>query len=256
MLTKSDYIKFTQCYKYLWLHKHRKDLLPEFEAGSKQVFDEGYTVEKYAYKLFPDGEDAYAEQISDAITNTQLMINNGRKTIFQATVSDYKLFCRADIIKYNTRTELWDIYEVKSTTEVKAVHLFDLAFQKICFEQCKVRIGKVYLVHLNNKYVRHGDIEPEKLFKKTDVTDDVMDLIKEVKLDIKRAHEILNMTEEPKVKILNQCSTPYECAFMEYCWQHVPENSIYDIAGGLPDDKLEMLVDQGILEIKDIPKAC
>jgi hypothetical protein len=40
---------------------------------------------------------------------------------------------------------------------------------------------------------------------------------------------------------------------MDYCWQHVPENSIYSIAGGLPDDKLEMLLDQGILEIKDIP---
>lgn len=255
MLTKSDFIKFTQCYKYLWLHKYRKDLLPEVDSASQKAFDEGYNVERYAYKLFPDGEDASAEMISDAITNTQLMIKNGRKVIFQPTVSDYKLFCRADIIKFNSRTKLWDIYEVKSSTQVKDVHLLDLAFQKVCFEQCKIKIGKLYIVHINNQYVRQGDIEAVKLFKKTEVTKEVQTLIKQVKLDIKKAHEVLDLKAEPQIKILNQCDSPYGCNFMDYCWQHVPEDSIYSIAGGLADDKLELLLEQGILEIKDIPEG-
>jgi len=29
MLTKSDFIKYIQCPKYLWLYKNRKDLIPE-----------------------------------------------------------------------------------------------------------------------------------------------------------------------------------------------------------------------------------
>jgi hypothetical protein len=254
MLTKSDYIRFTQCYKYLWLNKYHKDLLlDDVDSLNQKTFDEGYKVEQYAYELFPGGENASADDITDAITNTQLMIKNGRKIIFQPTVSDYKLFCRADIIRYNPRTKLWDIYEVKSSTEVDDTYLLDLAFQKICFEQCKINVGKMFVVHVNNKYVRQGAIEAEKLFKKTDVTDEVTDLLKQVKLDIKKANEVLNSTEEPKVKILNQCNKPYSCAFINHCWQHVPDNSIYEIAGGLADDKLEMLLEQGVFEIKDIP---
>jgi len=253
MLTKSDFVKYTQCYKYLWLHKYRKDLLPEIDSASQRVFDEGYNVESYAYKLFPGGIDAEVDNFKESLSRTKQLLAKGQGTIFQPSVSDYKLYCRADIIKFNTRTSKWDIYEVKSSTGVKDIHLLDLAFQKVCFEQCKVKIGKMYVVHINNKYVRQGEIEPKKLFQKSEVTAEVVALIKQVKLDVSKAHEVLSIKQEPSVKILNQCNSPYSCNFIDHCWGHVPEHSIYDIAGGLSDDKLEMLLDQGILAIKDIP---
>jgi hypothetical protein len=65
----------------------------------------------------------------------------------------------------------------------------------------------------------------------------------------------LGQRVEPKIKILKQCHYPYSCHFIDYCWQHVPENSIYDIAGGLSEEKLETLLNQGILKIKDIPES-
>ena len=255
MITKSDFIKYTQCYKYLWLHKYRKDLLPELDSASQAAFDEGYKVEKYAYDLFPGGVDAEADGIKESLALTKRHIEAGEKIIFQPSVSDFKLYCRADIIKFNPRAKAWDIYEVKSSTGVKDVHLLDLAFQKVCFEQCGIKIGKMFIVHVNNQYVRQGEIEPKKLFSKTEVTDDVLSLIKQVKLDIKKGHQVLDLKDEPKVKILNQCNNPYGCNFVDYCWKHVPEDSIYSIAGGLPEDKLEMLLDQGILKIKDIPES-
>ncbi len=254
MLTKSDFIKFSQCYKYLWLHKYRKDLLPELDSATQASFDEGYDVERYAYDLFPGGQSAEAKDIKEEINLTKQYVSAGKRIIYQATVSVAGLFCRADIIKQNKKTGKWDIYEVKSSTEVKDVHLVDLAFQKICFEQARIRIGKLFVVHIDNQYVRQGRVEADKLFKKTEVTSDVEALIKRVKLDIREARKVLDLPEEPQLRILNQCGRPYDCAFKEYCWQHVPDDSIYDIAGGLSDDKLELLLDQGILEIKDIPE--
>jgi hypothetical protein len=151
MLTKSDYLKYTQCYKYLWLYKYRKDLLPkELSSAVERVFDEGYDVESYAYKLFPGGIDADDENLSKAIAKTKELVKSGKKIIFQPTISENNLFCRADIIKFNSRTKKWDIYEVKSSTQVHDIHLLDLAFQKICFEEAGLKIGKLHLVHVNS----------------------------------------------------------------------------------------------------------
>ena len=255
MLTKSDYLKYTQCCKYLWLHKYRRDLVSEDAlAAMQRLFDEGYQVEEWAYKLFPGGVSAFDDNFEIAVKNTKKLVAAGTKVIFQPTISNWDLFCRADIIKLNAKTGEYDIFEVKSSTEVKGVHLIDLAFQKICFEKERIKIGKMFLVHINNKYVRNGEIEPGELLIRENVTNAVEDVIKEVGLGIKDAQKVLeNKDCEPEVRILKQCHHPYDCAFTEYCWKNIPEDSIYDIAGGLSPKKLEMLLDMGILRMKDIP---
>ena len=54
MLTKSDYIKYLQCKKYLWLHKIRPDLMSEeVDDNLQRIFETGFEVEEFAYKLFP-----------------------------------------------------------------------------------------------------------------------------------------------------------------------------------------------------------
>ena len=257
MLTKSDFLKYTQCCKYLWLHKYRKDLVSEdAKAAMQRLFDEGYEVEEWAYKLFPDGVSAYDENFEAAVKNTKKLIKAGTKVIFQPTISNWDLFCRADIIKLNSKTGNYDIYEVKSSTAVKDIHLIDLAFQKICFEKEKIKIGKLFLVHVNNKYIRNGEIEPAELLICENVTDAVEDVVREVGLGIRDAQKVLeNKKIEPDVRILKQCNNPYECNFIDYCWKNIPEDSIYDIAGGLSQKKLEMLLDMGILRMKDIPEG-
>lgn len=256
MLTKSDYLKYTQCCKYLWLHKYRRDLVSEdAQAAMQRLFDEGYQVEEWAYKLFPGGVSAFDDDFEIAVKNTKKLVAAGTKVIFQPTISNWDLYCRADIIKLNAKTGEYDIFEVKSSTEVKDVHLIDLAFQKICFEKERIRIGKLFLVHINNKYVRNGKIEPGELLIRENVTDAVEDVIREVGLGIKDAQKVLeNKNSEPKVRILKQCHSPYDCVFTEYCWKNIPEDSIYDIAGGLSPKKLETLLDMGILKMKDIPE--
>jgi len=255
MLTKSDYLKYTQCCKYLWLHKYRKDLVSEdVLAALQRLFDEGYEIEEWAYKLFPEGVSAYDANFEIAVKNTKRLVKAGTKVIFQPTISNWDLFCRADIIKLDSRTGDYDIYEVKSSTTVKDIHLIDLAFQKICFEKEKIKIGKLFLVHVNNKYVRSGEIDPAKLLVCNNVTGAVEEVIREVGLGIKDAQKVLeNKDAEPDVRILKQCRNPYECNFIDYCWKNIPEDSIYDISGSLSREKLDFLIDEGIIKIKDIP---
>jgi len=245
----------------LWLHKYRKDLVGEdAKAAMKRLFDEGCEVEKWAYKLFPGGFDAYAgsaeNDFENAVKNTKKLVKARKKVIFQPTISNWDIFCRADIIKLNPKTGEYDIYEVKSSTEVKDIHLIDLAFQKICFEVEKIKIGNMFLVHINNKYVRDGQINPQKLLVCENITDSVKDIIREVGLGIEDAQKMLaNKNIEPDVRILKQCRNPHDCDFIHYCWRDIPDDSIYEIAGSLRKDKLEMLLNMGILQIKDIPEG-
>lgn len=257
MLTKSDFLKYTQCCKYLWLYKYRRDLATEdAQIAMQRLFDEGYQVEEWAYKLFPGGTSAHDDNFETAVKNTKKLIAAKTKIIFQPTISNWDMFCRADIIKLNAKTGEYDIFEVKSSTEVKDIHLIDLAFQKICFEKERVKIGNLFLVHINNKYTRNGEIEPGKMLTQENVTDAVNNLIRKVGLGIKDAQKVLeNKKVEPDVRILKQCNSPYECNFINYCWRDIPENSIYDIAGGLSQKKLETLLDMGILKMKKIPEG-
>ncbi|PIS03802.1 DUF2779 domain-containing protein, partial [Candidatus Peregrinibacteria bacterium CG10_big_fil_rev_8_21_14_0_10_44_7] len=55
MLSKSDYLRYLQCKKCLWLYKHRKDLKPEVSESQQAIFDQGYEVENYARELLPKG---------------------------------------------------------------------------------------------------------------------------------------------------------------------------------------------------------
>ena len=252
MLSKSQFLKYIQCYKYLWLYKFRRDLLPEETDESLQrIFDEGYEVEDYARKLFPKGVKAEG-LYETAKKNTDKLIKDGNKVIFQATAMANSLYAMADIFVKNG--DKWDIYEVKSSTQVKDIHVIDLSFQKTCFESAGYKIGKTHLVVINTSYVRKGKIDPKKLLKIEDISFDVRNLISETKLNIESALKLIKSPKEPQVRILKQCNSPYECPFIDYCWKDVPDHSIYDIACGLSEKKLNELLDQGILEIKDIPE--
>lgn len=252
-LTKSNYLKYIQCQKCLWLSKHRKDLAPKISEIQQEIFDQGYEVEKIARKLFEKGADV--EGFYDvAKKHTQEMLKRDEKVIYQATALTEKLSAMADILVFNPKTKKWDIYEVKSSTKIKKeVHIPDLCFQKIAFEEDGFEIGKTYLVIVNKEYVRKGKIDPKKFLKIEDISDEVENMRSTVEANIPKALKFMSQKEEPEVRILKQCTKPYDCAFMEYCLKDLPQNSIYKLQR-IPEEKLNDLLDMGVSEIAKIPE--
>ncbi len=78
---------------------------------------------------------------------------------------------KADILRKSTSG--WELYEVKSSTQQKEFNLEDIAFQKHVLTESGIPVSKTFLIHINNEYVRNGDIEPEKLFSIVDLTEAV-----------------------------------------------------------------------------------
>ena len=252
-ITKSDFLRHLQCYKYLWLYKNRKDLIPrDVESEMERAFDDGYEVEECASLLFPNGVDAKDDNIDRAISKTNNLVAAKTLAIFQPTFTVNNLFCRSDIISHNNLNNSWDLYEVKSSTEVKDIHIFDLAFQKVCIEDSGLKVGKISVIYVNKEYVRHGDIEPKKLLKIEEVTEAVDKLAEETKKQIESAWKTLSQTAEPSARILKQCHHQNDCPFIDYCWRSLPEHSIYDIT--LSEEKIHKLLDMGVLHLEDVPE--
>lgn len=281
MLTKSGYIRYLQCEKYLWLYKNRQDLIPtEVDLEKAAIISAGYEVENYAYKLYPNGVSAFdldpvvnpenilsfdqdpdsshvshisPKTFEKARLKTKELIEKKTPVIFQPTFFSKDLFCRSDIIEYDKKNDAWDIIEIKSTTQVKDLHYSDLAFQKICLEDSGVKVGRIYLMHINNEYVKDGEIDPSELLDCTDITRDVERIIESVKIEIKSALKVLKMKFVSDVRILRQCKKPYKCDFIQHCWKDIPEKSIYSIAGALGEKRLNLLLNEGIMDVADIP---
>ena len=253
MLTKSDYLRYIQCQKCLWLKKHRKDLIPDVSETQQAVFDQGYEVENLAKKLFKKGVEAEGFY-GVAKKHTQEFVKRGEKVIYQATAVTDKISAMADIFVFNSKSKKWDIYEVKSSTQIKKdIHIPDLCFQKIAFEEDGFNIGKTYLVLVDSDYVRNGEVDPKKFLKIEDISNDVENMRSTVLANIPKAIKFMEQKEEPEVRILKQCKKPYECAFMKYCLKDIAPNSVHNLQR-IPERKLKELQDMGVSEIENIPE--
>ncbi len=252
-ISKSQYLKGVQCPKALWLYRHRPDLAPEIPEGRQYIFDTGNEVGKLAQKYFEDGIEIEEEyyKIDQAIDSTNKAVSQGKDIIFEATASsDDGAFSRIDVFYRVKGSDVWDLIEVKSSTEVKDYHIDDIALQRYAFTGAGYDIRNSILMHLDNNYVRSGELDVTKLFKLEDQTELVKEMILEIRPVVKELIRVLNSENEPKVEIGDQCNDPFECDYIPYCWQHVPDYSVYDVFSGRKRDEL---LAQNIIEISDVP---
>jgi len=63
--------------------------------------------------------------------------------------------------------------------------------------------------------------------------------------------KLLNSRKEPEIEIGGHCTNPFECDYIPYCWDHIPDYSVYDIFTG---SKLDTLLDEHILNISEVPE--
>lgn len=249
-LSKSLFIRGLQCHKSLYLHKFKPELKDEISDEQEALFESGSEVGIIAQGLFPGGveipyeENNYAGQVE----KTKAEIKKGAKIIYEAAFSHDNLFVKVDLLKKGKRG--WEIYEVKSSTKVEDVHINDTAVQYYALKGNRLKVATAAVVHINNKYVRKGVIEPDKLFTIADVTPEVTKKQRFVKAELTKLQNMLcdNM---PGVDIGKHCDSPYPCDFKGYCWQHIPDDSVFAIKRkGV--DKFA-LYRQGIVEMKDVP---
>lgn len=249
-LSKSLYMRGLQCHKSLYLDRHRPELRGEATPELEALWASGHEVGVYAHMLFPGGVVVPFDGLTrdEQLAKTRDELDRGTKAIYEGAFSYDGVFVKADIIVRNRG--YWDLYEVKSATSVKAHYWDDVAIQYYVLAGCGIPVNKAYLVHINNSYVRDGDIVPEELFVIQDITGVVRDKQAAIPDTLAEMRAMLR-GRMPKIAIGPHCEDPYECDFTRFCWQHVPEDSVFSLRGrGI--DQWE-LYRQGVIRLEDVP---
>ncbi len=251
-ISKSSYIRGLQCTKSFYLNFFHKQIDIARDDQDKKIFEIGHDVGKYAQQLFPGGVDCGFEITRDrtkSIELTKQAIAEGKEVIYEAAFEYDGLLCFIDILV--KQGNQWVIYEVKSSTSVKEYHINDSAFQYYVISN-NIPVKDVFVVCLNNQYVRNGEIDINQLFVKLSVLDQAVNLQSDIKINVEEYKKLTESNSIPDVKIGKQCDDPFACDFKGYCWKDIPEYSVFDIQNMRGKDF--ELYNMGIVEIKDIPK--
>ncbi len=199
IISKSEYMLYLRHPGMLWLKKHDKSKLPVVSESLQAMFDDGHLFEEYANRLFPDAVSVGFDDYHSYLTmpgRTRMQIESGADTILQGRMEAGSITCIFDVIERAGDLE-YDLIEIKSSTEVKDDHISDLAFQTCVLEDAGIKVRKIFVIHVNTDYVRHGEIDIESISRKTEVTEKVKSKIDETRINIEKALEVARSKSPP-----------------------------------------------------------
>lgn len=253
-LSKSTFVRGCQCEKSLYLNKYHKEFQSSISTNQEAVFWQGKEVGILARQLFPNGIDASPQNYFsyvESIKKTKDAIKKEEAVIYEAAFLFDDVLAAVDILVNDG--EGWKAFEVKSSTEVKDTHILDAALQYYLIQNTGIILHDIFIVHINNEYVRGEELETEKLFVKKSILKEVLELQTFIPQKIEELKAILKQNEIPVIEIGLQCYKPYPCDFLDYCWKKIPTYSVFDIANLKTTKKFE-LFNQGIIQLQDIPQ--
>lgn len=256
-LSKSDYMLFLRHPAWLWVKKHDPSKIPPIDEGTQAMFDTGFLFENYAEERFANavrlGFDDYDSYRSLPV-RTKALIDEGAQTILQGRFEfgNYTFIC--DVVNF-VHGKTVDLYEIKSSTGVKPDHIYDLAYQVMVLEGCGYTVRSVYVLHVNNQYVRSGDIDADQLVTCADVTTDVMAKRDFTSQNAAEALAIATSSTMPNPSpSLAKLGSMSEWLKVYRNIKEIPAHSIYDLA--TPGAKrLGELENLGVQIIADIPDS-
>ncbi|MBN1837649.1 MAG: DUF2779 domain-containing protein, partial [Spirochaetales bacterium] len=222
------------------------------------IFEQGTKVGVAAQERFPGGVlvAVPSYRASEALAQTRALMAAGVPALFEAAFFHDNILVRVDVLRRvpsagsaTAAGDAWELIEVKSSTTVKPEHLPDVAVQRYVLEGCGVRVRRTCLMHLNP-----GCTFPDlsDLFTEEELTGELDEPARAIPEHLERFREALRLPREPNVAIGPQCTSPYECPFIPWCWRRVPKVSIFNIPRLGAEHKRELAACD-LLRIEDLP---
>lgn len=252
-LSKSRYTKGIQCPKMLWMDLHMRDKFDE-SVLNQAVLEAGSMVGDVAMGYFGDYVEVPYDPSdwSGAIALTRGLLAAGTPSICEATFAYDGNLCMVDILR--VEADGVHIVEVKSSTHINDIYYHDMAYQAWVLVKCGLNVKSVSLMHLNNAYVREGELDLQQLFVVEDCTDEVFAMQGDVGEMIAYLKDFASQENEPDTGIGAQCKSPYECGYRGWCWRHIPSPSIFDL-NRMPIRKAMEYYEDGVASIADAVEA-
>lgn len=230
-LTKSNFLSYLDAPMHLWAELSNKFDKP-LSLFDQHLMTQGYKVEKLAHE--------YLEKL--AANDSKLAL------IWQRNFLDGKYEATSDALIHHQDTDTYDIYEIKSSSEVKKENKYDATFQFLVTNK-QIKVDKIYILHLNKDYVRYGRLNIDELFTAEDVTDIVHEMKIDVDIEREKAAQILDIANPDSIQ---GCYSINSCRCLSLCHPNLPSFSIFHIPS-LSKKKKQELLDLSITQAKDVP---
>jgi len=252
-LSKSKFLSGIQCPKRLFLEVHSPELAEQSDSAVARI-KTGWLVTEVARTLYPDGILVeYEDDLSLAVEKTRNLLAEGaEKSIFEGTFTSSDVLVRSDIFLQDG--DGFKLIEVKSSTKVQDYHLWDCAIQSWVIEKAGYPIESAIVAHIDNSFIYQGDGNYDGLFHHEDVADSINGYLAEIPGRIAELKKVLE-ADEPEIGTGDQCKTPFDCPFQEYCYpsESRPEFPLSCLPRG--GKIVKELLEEGINDIRDIPEG-
>jgi hypothetical protein len=253
LLSKSTFLRGLQCTKSLYLHRYHPEFRDRADQHLLEIFRRGTDVGLVARDLYPGGLDASPEtplQYQKSVLYTRQLLSEDIEVLYEAAFQYDGVLCAIDILVSDGGS--WRAYEVKSSTGISDTYIMDASLQYYVMMKSGLPLEDISLVYIDNQYVRRGELNVHSLFKIKSVLQEVHAHQEFVSNNIGKLKGVLKEKIIPPVDIDEHCFTPYECDFKGYCWKHIPDDSVFDIAG-LSKAEMFKIYREGIVKLEDIP---
>ncbi len=214
LLTKSSFVKGSQCLKYLFLDKYKKKEKTPPSKETLELFKQGHLFEeKYRTTVFPKGINVKNKVGNFAYFNSftsHILDQSPKVTLFEATFIEDGVLVMCDVADKTANNKI-DFYEVKLNLELNESILNDLAIQ---YYVTKKRFNSQ--INSFNLVMRSDDAD--KGWKVLDMKTELEKHLDSIKYKIDEFREtLLDQNNEPAVQMGLHCKNPYTCEFTNYC---------------------------------------
>ena len=227
----------------------------KIDAAQQAVFDSGNEVGALARQLMGPGILVeHVDDIDRAIAETSALIaDHTNTTLYEAAFRHDGVVVRADVLQ--RKGNGYDLIEVKGAGSVKPQYINDCATQAWVIEACGIILDRIFIAHIDTRFIYHGDSKYEGLLHCEDVTRDVRDRMREVPNWVSTMQGVLS-GDEPAIATGEQCTDPYPCPFYEHCRAQEPADAQFPLKILRNGGKLaKQLHDEGFRDVRDIPES-
>ncbi len=249
-LTKSRYTSGLQCTKRLWNEVHA----PLASAAADSVaFINGRELDRLVQTLQPGTVISRDRGMPAAIAETARVLREASPPIlYQPAFRAGDCAVIADVLRRSGPHAT--LIEVKSSTSVKAVHIADVGFQTLVLRNARVAVDQVMLAHINARFELQHAGDYAGLIIEQDVTGAVEAELPVIAESAAALQAVMASRVRPVVPMGPQCTSPYECPFIERCTSERGVQAEFPVSL-LPraGKTAEVLLAAGYSELRDVP---
>ncbi len=234
MLSKTDFLLFLESPMHLWAQTHNQIESKILTPYEQHLAQQGQRVE------------ALAREYIEAILIPKY---EAAQLLWQQSYNDGQFTIRADALIWDKIADVYDLYEIKSSTSVKKNHEFDVTFQVLLLETI-LDLRHISILHIDKTYQHKEGFDPVNFFSIEEVSEKVAKRRRDVALLRNEAFAVTQLTTPDRTFA---CTKPDTCPCLQLCHPDLPKNPIYDIP--YIGRKAKQLREIGITAMQSVPAS-